>query len=522
MRNTTSSACASELTALRAQLAAALERVSRLEDALTPAARRLSDALPATSSASPAGLMSAASLSAPCRWQEHKLSNLAALLPSAPGADMSHFDGRCSRRYRNFDRAWEACLAEPECTGVVKDNGLACKRSSKTNSGNAPAKFVYELRGGSMTRGPGTAWVCDDRIKARELEQSRPMVAAGAPANVISAAEGYVFIVLGSCSRPALDCLFLNEVESAISTLRKAEPAGSRRPIAIVTDGGVSAKGLLARLKPDLVSTIPAKMLHASSINSVNDVRVRKLLAYRHAPFERNVFFDGDTHVRSSAVGFMFDALKQFDLAAAFECCRLDWSAKTTPYDAKGFMRGWELQTGVMAFRRNVRIDAFWAEATREYEQRRGYWAQRSSGEQGAATLALARTDVRYMPLPPGFNGRPYTMFTYLTAFGLPVYHGKELWKGLDLADRQAPTEAIIAQRMLRDWDEYRDVLAAQFAERHLPNTTSELDSARRGWRKMGKRSPDARRAPSGGVRRGQRSDGSRRWRRVARGAVAM
>ena len=61
----------------------------------------------------------------------------------------------------------------------------------------------------------------------------------------------------------------------------------------------------------------------------------------------------------------MFDALKQFDLAAAFECCRLDWSAKTTPYDAKGFMRGWELQTGVMAFRRNVRIDAFWAEATR-------------------------------------------------------------------------------------------------------------------------------------------------------------
>ena len=99
-----------------------------------------------------------------------------------------------------------------------------------------------------------------------------------------------------------------------------------------------------------------------------------------------------------------------------------------------------------MAFRRNVRIGAFWAEATREYEQRRGYWAQRSSGEQGAATLALARATC-YVPLPPGFS-RPYSMFTYLTAFGLPVY--SRSYGGLDLADRQAPTEAIIAQRMLR------------------------------------------------------------------------
>ena len=175
-------------------------------------------------------------------------------------------------------------LAEPECTGVVKDNGLACKRSSKTNSGNAPAKFVYELRGGSMTRGAGTAWVCDDRIKARELEQSRPVVAAGAPANVISAAEGYVFIVLGSCSRPALDCLYLNEVESAISALRKAEPA--LPPADCDRDRRqVSAKGLLARLTRSRVDD-PGEMLRGS-INNVNDVRVRKLLAYRPRVWQR-------------------------------------------------------------------------------------------------------------------------------------------------------------------------------------------------------------------------------------------
>ena len=30
--------------------------------------------------------------------------------------------------------------------------------------------------------------------------------------------------------------------------------------------------------------------------------QVRKLLAYRHPPFERNIFFDGDTRVRGPAV----------------------------------------------------------------------------------------------------------------------------------------------------------------------------------------------------------------------------
>ena len=57
-------------------------------------------------------------------------------------------------------------------------------------------------------------------------------------------------------------------------------------------------------------------------------------------------------------------------------------------------------------------------EATKEYESRTHYWSKRSSGEQGAATLALARTDVRYMPLPPSFNSRPFTMLTYLSVFG--------------------------------------------------------------------------------------------------------
>ena len=33
-----------------------------------------------------------------------------------------------------------------------------------------------------------------------------------------------------------------------------------------------------------------------------SDQRVRKLLAYAQAPFEKTVFFDGDTHVRDVQV----------------------------------------------------------------------------------------------------------------------------------------------------------------------------------------------------------------------------
>jgi hypothetical protein len=106
-------------------------------------------------------------------------------------------------------------------------------------------------------------------------------------------------------------------------------------------------------------------------------------------------------------------------------------------------------------------------------------------------------------------------MFTYLTAFGLPVYHGKELcmlpaahavpalsplpscmlltgacplrvvhsWKGVDVDDKPAHVEAIIASRMLRDWDSTRDLLAAQFAPQFLSNASQK--AYHRGWRRL-------------------------------------
>jgi len=85
------------------------------------------------------------------------------------------------------------------------------------------------------------------------------------------------------------------------------------------------------------------------------------------------------------------------------------------------------MQTGVMAYRRNERVAAFWEETRKVYLEKGGaYWRLRSSGEQGAATLALARTDVRFLPLPPSFNARPYTELQAAKVFGAPVYHGQQ------------------------------------------------------------------------------------------------
>ena len=96
----------------------------------------------------------------------------------------------------------------------------------------------------------------------------------------------------------------------------------------------------------------------------------------------------------------------------------------------------------------------FWSTAARIYRERRQFWRGRSSAEQGAATLALAESGVRFLPLPPAFNARPYTMYQWLVAFGMPVYHGKDLWARKGLSGETLDPEGLIRQRMLRDWDQ--------------------------------------------------------------------
>ena len=76
----------------------------------------------------------------------------------------------------------------------------------------------------------------------------------------------------------------------------------------------------------------------------------------------------------------------------------------------------------------------------------------RSSGEQGAATLALANVDLRMLPLPPSFNARPATLYEYLRSFGVSIYHGKELYTHRGLKGGQLEPKQMVGERMARDW----------------------------------------------------------------------
>jgi hypothetical protein len=431
-----------------------------------------------------------------CQRERRPRTNLVQLLPSLPGSDVNLHSGRCSRRYSTLESAWDACIAEPACSGVVKDNGIPCTSATRgflwIKKKTAEEKRRFELRGGGARRGPGVAWVCPQRL-ARADESGRTLPATrrrrgqgksrhkDAPVAALSnsgvaspESEGYLFIALGPCPMPDYDCLFLREARDAVTNLRKVD---GRRPIAVVSDGGVPSSVLLKVLGVDMVTVINLPNQTSSDENADHfegDARVRKLLAYGQTPFQRTVFMDGDTFVRSSEVTMLFDALGEFELAATFECCRVSWSASNRPFDKDGFFRGWELQTGVMAYKQTERVANFWRAAAREYLSRPTFWEGRSSGEQGAATLALARTDVRFLPLPPAFNARPYTMLQYYSVFGVPVYHGKELWSRKGLDGKEADMESVLRQRVLRDWDKARKVL-----ELELSHISAGRDSER-------------------------------------------
>ena len=362
-----------------------------------------------------------------CTFERRQGVNLNWLL-TADGKD------RCAMRHATLRSATKACAGMPQCVGVVRDNGMHC---AGMMVGRQMLRF--ELRGGYATpQGGHVAWVCPAHYK--EPEGHVAPHAKGAKA-------GFVFMLLGSCTQPEYACTHVHELADAIASIRalKLQP---ERPIAILSDGGLPHDWVWEHLKPDIVQPLAVE----GQEDYGEDVRGRKLLAYTQSPFEDSVFLDGDTFVRSSSVQLLFDALRTFELAATFECCRVEYSNPNQPFDTRGFFRGWEMQTGVMAVRRSPRVTQFWQATLRLYRERLGFWKMRSSAEQGAATLALAESDVRFLPLPPSFNARPFTMYHWLKGFGMPIYHGKELWKRQGLKGEKLAPERIIEQRMLRDW----------------------------------------------------------------------
>lgn len=355
---------------------------------------------------------------------------------------------RCSVRFQNVEEAWSACLQRTSCLGVVKDNGISCGGSHRQ----------YELRASvpRPEKGP-LAFVCSERVEARRAMQQQHSLDQRKGLNL---SAGFLFIVLGACDKPAMSCSHLVDLENSVRLLRAH---GMGYPIAVLSDGGVDDVWFRKHVAVDLIEHVSEEDGGAGL--TLPDPRGRKLLAYSQSPFLKTVYLDADTAVLSKEVKSLFSALDRFDLAASFECCRTVWSESKTPYDRGGFMYGWEMQTGVMAYAKNQRTAKFWAEARHWYNSQAQYWASRSSAEQGAATYALASSEVRYVPLPPSFNVRPYTLYQWLYVFKFVVYHGKDMWGvgGVNGAKDEGALRRLLGQRLLRDWGQVTNLIRKEF-----------------------------------------------------------
>ena len=68
--------------------------------------------------------------------------------------------------------------------------------------------------------------------------------------------------------------------------------------------------------------------------------------------------------------------------------------------------------------------------------------------------MALAETDVRFLPLPPAFNARPYTMYSWVHSFGFAIVHAKDLWQPA-LSSPESPVAAVdadVRSRLREGW----------------------------------------------------------------------
>lgn len=124
-------------------------------------------------------------------------------------------------------------LAQPRCTGVVRDNGIYCSGVRK----------AFELRGGGTEPSRRTnAWVCGKRLAETEIAEK----AALPPNSGANMEEGFLFIVHGGCARPGYNCTHVLELREAVGSLR-AIPIGGR-PIAVLSDGAIPASFLTSEL----------------------------------------------------------------------------------------------------------------------------------------------------------------------------------------------------------------------------------------------------------------------------------
>jgi hypothetical protein len=181
---------------------------------------------------------------------------------------------------------------------------------------------------------------------------------------------GFVYVATGA--------RYVAEARVSAASLRAAMPDAQ---IALITN-------LPSEESPGLYTTVLLR-------TEVQCRPIDKLLAWE-APFERCVFLDTDTYV-SGDLSDLFGLLENFDLAAAPETLRgLHYSLPGVP---AAFA---EFNTGVLAFRRNVVVEAFFKSWWEDYQ--RLHASHGFVADQPAFRWTAFRSPVRLAPLPSEYH----------------------------------------------------------------------------------------------------------------------
>lgn len=120
-------------------------------------------------------------------------------------------------------------------------------------------------------------------------------------------------------------------------------------PVAIATN----CHGKAVEMKADIIIDIPDEVPGKEGRPGYPDQGYfSKVYWMKHSPFDDTLFLDHDTYMCGD-VSPVFDLLSRFDLCAAPDVGRQDTSADSVPKPMTQF------NTGVLAYRKNERTDAF-------------------------------------------------------------------------------------------------------------------------------------------------------------------
>lgn len=211
----------------------------------------------------------------------------------------------------------------------------------------------------------------------------------------IKAPRGVVYVATGE--------RFVAEAADSVGTVRKIMPD---LPIAMFTDVEV-ADGIFDFVFP---------------VYEPQRAFIDKIEPLTRSPFERTLFLDTDTFVIQPCYD-LFDILDEFDLAASHEPGRLQYPINMVP-DA--FV---EFNTGVIAYRRNEKVDRFLRTWRRFYARdwERNLKEGKRPYDQISFTQVLYRSALRFFVLSPEYNFR--TVFPQSPAGKVRVVHGRDFSK---------------------------------------------------------------------------------------------